>query len=157
MPATDDPFTTLADLLSPSTTVPLTESMSPKTVDHLLNYLPASLLLLAQDKNVPASGDVNVAAAQNAHQVLTFAQKKSILQQVLRSPHFSQSLSSLTTALRDGGLPTISEALNVKVEHGGFMRHGGVPLGGGQAVQAFVQGMRKQAEEAETGRNMDIA
>ena len=70
------------------------------------------------------------------------AQKKEILTKILRSPQFTQSLASLTVAIRDGGLPSISEALKIPVENGGFMRRGGVPLGGGDAVEAFLQGVR---------------
>src|SRR5206468_9208117 len=64
-----------------------------------------------------------------------------------RSPQFSQSLSSLTIALRDGGLPSLSEALNVPVRNGGFMRRGGVPLGGGDAVEAFLDGVKEFVEK----------
>ena len=76
-------------------------------------------------------------------QNITLEQKKDILRRVLRSPQFSQSLASLTIALRDGGLPSISEALRIPVRHGGFMRRGGgVPLGGGEAVEAFLDGVK---------------
>jgi len=50
-------------------------------------------------------------------------------------------------AIRDGGLPSISDALGVKVQNGGFVRGGGVPLGGGEAVEAFVEGVKKSIEE----------
>lgn len=80
-------------------------------------------------------------------QSLTLDQKKDIVRRVLRSPQFAQSLGSLTIALRDGGLPSISEALHIKVGNGGFMRRGGMPLGGGSAVQAFLEGVKRQVEE----------
>ena len=50
-------------------------------------------------------------------------------------------------ALRDGGLPSVSDALKIKVENGGFMRRGGMPLGGGEAVEAFLNGVRATVEE----------
>jgi 26S proteasome regulatory subunit N13 len=138
-------FTTLADLLSPSSTIPMIESADDDKVDSLLNFLPPSLLLLAQNiDDIPAS-DIN---AETAHAVLLsldLDQKKDILRRVLRSPQFTQSLGSLTVALRDGGLPSISEALQIPVENGGFVRRGGVPLGGGVAVEAFLEGIRRQA------------
>lgn len=84
-------------------------------------------------------------------QALTLEQKRDILRRVLRSPQFTQSLGSLTVALRDGGLPSISDALNIKVENGGFMRRGGVPLGGGDAVRAFLEGVKRHVEEKEHG------
>lgn len=74
-------------------------------------------------------------------------QKKDILKRTLRSPQFHQSLGSLTVALRDGGLPMIGEALGLKVENGGLIRGGNMPLEGGDAVEAFVQGVRKTVEE----------
>ncbi|KAF2207502.1 hypothetical protein CERZMDRAFT_2928, partial [Cercospora zeae-maydis SCOH1-5] len=74
-------------------------------------------------------------------------QKKEILNKVLRSPQLQQSLGSLTVALRDGGLPMISEALRIKVENGGNIKGGSMPLGGSAAVEAFVNGVKKTAEE----------
>lgn len=81
-------------------------------------------------------------------QTLTLEQKRDILRRVLRSPQFTQSLGSLTVALRDGGLPSISDALKIPVANNGFMRHGGVPLGGGDAVRAFLEGVKRHVEEA---------
>ena len=57
-------------------------------------------------------------------------------------------------ALRDGGLPSVSEALHIKVKNGGFTRHGGQPLGGGEAVAAFVEGVKNTVKE-EDERNKD--
>jgi len=74
-------------------------------------------------------------------------QKKTILKRVLRSPQFHQSLGSLTMAIRDGGLPSISEALGVKLQNGGMVRGGSVPLGGGEAVEAFVEGVKNSVED----------
>ena len=50
-------------------------------------------------------------------------------------------------AIRDGGLPSIAEALGVKLEHGGLVRGGSVPLGGGDAVEAFIEGVKKTVEK----------
>lgn len=141
----DRTFTTLQDLLPPSSTLPYIESADTETVDNLLNFLPSSLLLLAQD-----IGDVSNAEPELAEaikQSLDLSQKKDILRRVLHSPQFSQSLASLTVALREGGLPSISEALEIPVENGGFMRRGGVPLGDGDAVDAFLSGVRDHVKE----------
>ena len=80
-------------------------------------------------------------------QALSMGQKREILRKVLRSPQFSQSLGSLTAAIRDGGLPSISDALKVPVENGGFLRRGGVPIGGGDAVEAFLKGVKVAVEK----------
>lgn len=144
-------YTTLADLLSPSSTIPMIESADDDQVDNLLNFLPPALLLLAQNiDDIPAS-DINAETAQAVLLSLDLEQKRDILRRVLRSPQFTQSLGSLTVAIRDGGLPSISEALKVPVENGGFVRRGGVPLGGGVAVEAFVEGIRKQVTEKPSG------
>ncbi|KAJ5677183.1 uncharacterized protein N7477_002816 [Penicillium maclennaniae] len=38
-------------------------------------------------------------------------------------------------------------ALQIPVANGGFMRRGGVPLGGGDAVEAFLEGVRQHVKE----------
>jgi hypothetical protein len=50
-------------------------------------------------------------------------------------------------ALRDGGLPGVADALGIRVENGGYMQGGGMPLGGGQAVKAFVDGVKRTVQE----------
>ncbi|OAX84508.1 hypothetical protein ACJ72_01124 [Emergomyces africanus] len=151
--AAEDPFTTLSELFPPSSTLPLIESADAQTVDHLLSFLPTSLLFLAQTNvdEIPSNIEPGSEPAKAAMQALTLEQKRDILRRVLRSPQFMQSLGSLTVALRDGGLPSISDALNIKVENGGFMRRGGVPLGGGDAVRAFLEGVKRHAEANEQG------
>jgi 26S proteasome regulatory subunit N13 len=144
-------FTTLADLLSPSSTLPLVESAEAQTVDRLLGFLPPSLLFLAQKTDDIIVTDTSPEAVQAAMNALSLQQKKDILQRVLRSPQFTQSLGSLTVALRDGGLPSISEALDIKLENGGFMRRGGVPLGGGDAVEAFLEGVKRHVGDKQSG------
>ncbi|ROW11530.1 hypothetical protein VMCG_01345 [Cytospora schulzeri] len=141
----------LSDLLETSTTVPMLKSADENYIDNLLSYLPPVVLVLAQ-QGVDSSGDSidnepSSDSAAAAIATMNLAQKKSLLEKVLRSPQFHQSLASLTMALRDGGLPSISEALGVKVENGGFMRGGSMPLGGGDAVEAFVEGVKKSVQE----------
>ena len=151
--AAQNQFTTLIDLLPPSSTLPLVELGDLNTIDHLIGFLPPSLLLLAQDIDDIPGADTRFDTAQAAMHTLDLERKRDILRRVLRSPQFTQSLGSLTVALRDGGLPSISEALKIKVENGGFMRRGGVPLGGGDAVEAFLEGVKRHVEEKQSGED----
>lgn len=145
----------LSDLLEAPTTVPMVRSAEESYVDSLLYFLPPSVLVLAQQGEGPASGDDDSSSgaepgadsAAAAIAAMSLGQKKALLEKVLRSPQFHQSLTSLTMALRDGGLPSIAEALGVKVENGGYMRGGSMPLGGGDAVEAFVEGVKKSVQE----------
>lgn len=141
----------LSDLLETSATVPMIAAAEESYIDTLLNFLPPVVLVLAQ-QGASSSGDSidkdpSSESATAAIQAMSLAQKKSLLEKVLRSPQFNQSLESLTMAIRDGGLPSISEALGVKIENGGRVRGGNVPLGGGEAVEAFVEGMKKSVLE----------
>jgi len=142
-------YTTLPDLLSASTTIPVVDALPREEVDSLLSYLPPTVLLVAQESASQIDGLVEPTGATTraAIDAMSLDQKKSILQRVLRSPQFHQSLGSLTMALRDGGLPSIAEALAVKLQNGGMVRGGSVPLGGGDAVEAFVEGVKKHVEE----------
>jgi 26S proteasome regulatory subunit N13 len=142
-------YTTLPDLLPTSITVPIVDTASPEEIDNLLNYLPPTILLLAQEGAASIDGMVepNAASAAAALEALSLGQKKSILKRVLRSPQFHQSLGSLTMAIRDGGLPSIADALGVKLKNGGLVRGGSVPLGGGDAVEAFVEGVKRTVEK----------
>jgi 26S proteasome regulatory subunit N13 len=88
----------------------------------------------------------NAGTAAAALEALSLDQKKAILKKVLRSPQFHQSLASLTVALRDGGLPSVADALGIKVANGGLVKGGSVPLGGGEAVEAFVEGVIQTVE-----------
>lgn len=130
-------FTTLQDLLTTSVTVPWIDSASEKTIDEVMQYLPPNLSALSSQDEGQTS------------QTLTFSQKKDLVRRVLRSPQFTQSLASLTFALRDGGLPSIGEALNVPLPNGGYMRRGGVPLGGGEAVEVFLNGVKDLVKDDE--------
>ena len=135
-------FTTLPELLPPATTIPIIDSGNEALVDNLLSHLPPQLLLLNQEVDDLSSVDPNGETAKAAMEALSMGQKREILRKVLRSPQFTQSLGSLTHAIRDGGLPSISEALGIPVENGGFLKRGGVPVGGGEAVEAFVKGVK---------------
>lgn len=142
-------YTTLPDLLPTSITVPSIDSATTAQLNNLLNYLPPTVLLLAQESATAIDGMVepNSETAGAALEALSLDQKKALLKRVLRSPQFHQSLGSLTMAIRDGGLPSIADALGVKLQHGGLVRGGSVPLGGGDAVEAFIEGMKKTVEE----------
>ncbi|KAL2447945.1 hypothetical protein ABEF95_013133 [Exophiala dermatitidis] len=148
-------FTTLADLLTPAATIPWIDSADAKLVDGLLQYLPPALVTLAQEADDMSALNTDHASIEAAEQALSLDQKKDILRRVLRSPQFSQSLASLTIALRDGGLPSISEALDIPVRHGGYMRRGGVPLGGGEAVEVFLQGVKDKVTKEKDNEGGD--
>jgi 26S proteasome regulatory subunit N13 len=148
-------FTTLTDLLTPASTIPYIDTADNATVDRLLQYLPPALVTLAQEADDLSTLNTEHASIEAAEQALSLDQKKDILRRVLRSPQFSQSLSSLTIALRDGGLPSISEALNIPVRNGGYMRRGGVPLGGGEAVEVFVEGVKDAVKKEKDGDGED--
>lgn len=46
----------------------------------------------------------------------------------------------------------IGEALGLKVKNGGVIRGGSMPLGGGEAVEGFVEGVKKTVEEEEDAK-----
>lgn len=142
-------YTTLPDLLPTAITVPMIDTTSPEQIDNLLSYLPPTLLLLAQEGASSIDGMVepNAATATAAMEALSIGQKKALLKRVLRSPQFHQSLGSLTMAIRDGGLPSIAGALGLTLQYGGLVRGGSVPLGGGDAVEAFIEGVKKKVEK----------
>ncbi|KAL4766255.1 uncharacterized protein BDW70DRAFT_1906 [Aspergillus foveolatus] len=151
----EQPFTTLQDLLSPSTTLPFLDALNVEGVDNLLKFLPQELLILALQIEDQLAAQRRPETAQEVLNALNPSQKRNILRKVLRSPQFTQSLASLTVAIRDGGLPSISEALKIPVENGGFMRRGGVPLGGGDAMKAFIQGVRDYVKDSTQGNRME--
>lgn len=144
-------YPVLNDLLETSTTIPMIAAADEAYVDNLLSFLPPVVLVLAQ-QSASSSGDAidNEPSAEStaaALATMSFAQKKALVEKVLRSPQFHQSLASLSVALREGGLPSISEALRVKVQNGGLVRGGSMPLGGGEAIEAFVEGIKKDVQE----------
>ena len=147
----DLPYAHLSHLLTTSVTVPLADSAGAEQVDTLLSFLPPAVLVLAADptatldnKGEPQSGSVAPAMTS-----LSLEEKRNILKKVLRSPQFAQALSHLTSALRDGGLPGVADALGIKVENGGYLQQGGMPLGGGRAIKTFVDGVKKTVKDME--------
>jgi 26S proteasome regulatory subunit N13 len=152
----DKPFTTLPDLLNSSTTIPFINNATPEQVDNLCTFLPPEVFLLEQESSSTSTLDTptdpsgaSTIAAQGAIEALSTDQKKAIIKRIFHSPQLQQSLGSLTVALRDGGLPMIGDALGLDVEHGGSIRGGTMPLGGGEAVEAFVNGVKRTVEKSE--------
>lgn len=114
--------------------------------DLLINHVPQTMLLLEDDDSMDEQMDPETVTA--IVESLTLEQKRDIVRGVLRSPQFYQSLAGLTSALRDGGLPSISDALGVEVENGGYLRSGGgMPIGGAQAIKTFVEAVKKSVEK----------
>ncbi|CAD6447198.1 2003117c-71d7-4dd3-919a-b02eb25c21c0 [Sclerotinia trifoliorum] len=141
-------YTTLPDLLPNAVTIPSIDAATLAQVDNLLSYLPPTILQLAQESASSLElAEPTSQTAAAAIEALSLDQKKSVLKRVVRSPQFHQSLGSLTMAIRDGGLPSIADALGVKLENNGLVKGGSVPLGGGDAVEAFVEGVRKSVEK----------
>ena len=140
-------YPTLPDLLPATTVISTFASADNEQLDRLLAHLPPTLILLAQDADEVSSANPDQETVQALLMSMSKEQKMSILRKVFRSPQFHQSLGSLTLALRDGGLPTIAEALRVKVANDGYAERSGVPLGGGEAVEAFVNGVRSSVED----------
>ncbi|KAL9090267.1 MAG: hypothetical protein Q9159_002072 [Coniocarpon cinnabarinum] len=132
--------TTLADLLPPSTTISAFSTAPISTVDRLLkDFLPPEILTLSPSSNTPTNADAAIAS-------LSEAEKRRTLEKVLRSPQFTQALGSITSAIRDGGLTSVSEALGVKLEGKGIVPGTGEVVNGGAAVEVFLEALRKMAE-----------
>ncbi|KAF9694682.1 hypothetical protein EKO04_007371 [Ascochyta lentis] len=144
-------FTTLLDLLWPTSTVPTIESASDELIDALCAQLPTTPFLLEAEVEDVDQIDPNSETAQMAMQTLDQDSKRDVLKRILRAPQLRAALGSLTEALRTGALPTVSQALNIDVEHGGYMRGGAMPLGGGDAVKAFLEGVKKTVENEKKG------
>ncbi|PNY21038.1 Proteasomal ubiquitin receptor ADRM1-B [Tolypocladium capitatum] len=144
----DLPFPYLNHLLTTSITIPMVDAATSEFADSLISFLPPAVVMLASgspdfDGNFePSAEDVEAAKAS-----LSLDDKRTLLKKVLRSPQFHQALGSLTMALRDGGLPGVADALGVKVENGGYLQDSGMPMGGGNAVKAFVEGVKKTVQE----------
>lgn len=146
----DLPYPGIHHLLPTSITIPMVEAASAELVDALVDSLPSAVILLAG--NSSATGEETEPKAESvaaAKASLSLDEKRHLLKKVLRSPQFHQSLGSLTMALRDGGLPGIADALGVKVENGGYLPEGRMPMGGGAAIRAFVDGIVEGALEEE--------
>jgi 26S proteasome regulatory subunit N13 len=140
----DKPYPFLTHLLPSSVTIPVIESAAEEYLDNLLGFLPSTVVALGYSSGFgDAEEEREEPSLEAAIRRLSLDQKRKLLTKVLRSPQFHQALGSLTMALRDGGLPSVAEALGIKVENGGYMRGGAVPLGGGEAVEAFVSGVKQ--------------
>lgn len=142
--------TTLPDLLSTTTTITMIDQADESFIDNLLaRELPSTLIALEMD---PEAGDAQELDQETADAVvmsLDFDKKKSLAKKVLRSPQFTQSLASLTGALRDGGLPNVSQALGVEVKNGGYTGPARqMPLEGGDAVEAFLEGVKDSVKKS---------
>ncbi|KAM0437778.1 hypothetical protein ACHAPT_002143 [Fusarium lateritium] len=144
----DKAYPYLNHLLPTSITVPMIDSATEEFADTLISFLPPTVVVLASgSSDIDGKSDPSAAAVEAAKASLSLDDKRSLLKKVLRSPQFNQALASLTMAIRDGGLPSIADALGVKVQDGGYLRGSGMPMGGGQAVEAFVDGVKKTVEE----------
>lgn len=139
----------LNDLLETSVTIPMLDAATDDYVDNLLSFLPATVLVMAQqgENSDAIAKEPTAESVEAAKQAMSSDQKRALIKKVLRSPQFSQSLASLTVALRDGGLPSIAEALGITLESGGLVRGGTVPLGGGDAIEAFVEGVKRTVQK----------
>ena len=155
--SSDDPFTTLLDLLSPPNTIPVIDKAPDEFIDALCSQLPTTLFLIEAEVDDVADIDPESDTAQAVLLSLSQEDKREVLKRVVTSPQMRQSLGSLTVALRDGGLPNVSSALKIDVENGGFMRGGGMPLGGGDAVKAFVEGVKRTVEKEKGKDDMDTS
>lgn len=135
------------DLLSPPNTIPVIDKASPELLDALCAHLPPIVLLIAQEVDNVTEIDPDSEEAKAAIASMDEEEKKDALKRVFTSPQFRASLGSLTVALREGGLPNVSSALDIDVENGGFIRGGAMPIGGGDAIKAFVEGVKKTVED----------
>jgi 26S proteasome regulatory subunit N13 len=95
--------------------------------------------------------DPNSETAHMAMQTLEHSEKVEVLKRILRAPQLRAALGSLTEALKTGALPTVAQGLKIDVENGGYMRGGAMPLGGGEAVKAFLEGVKKTVEKEKEG------
>ncbi|KAI6785643.1 26S proteasome regulatory subunit N13 [Emericellopsis cladophorae] len=144
----DKPYPHLSHLLPTFITVAMVDYIAandPARLDSFLSFLPPSVLVLSGPNPEASSGNDEPAAAEveKAKAAMSHNDKKALLKKVLRSPQFFQALGVLTQALRDGGLPGVADALGIRVENGGYLPNGTMPLGGGQAIEAFVEGVKK--------------
>lgn len=141
-------FTTLPELFNSQTTIPYLSNVSPAQLDRLCSHLPPSIFLLSQESTDSLSStEPTPEVGRAAIEALSAEQKREILGRVLRSPQLHQSLGSLNVALQDGGLPQIGEALQLDVEHGGIIKGGSMPVGGGQAVEHFLNGVKRTVQK----------
>lgn len=145
----DVPYPHLNHLLPTSTTVPMIDTASTEYLDSLLSFLPPAVITLAAHPSNDSKAEPGPAEVERAKASMSLENKRTLLKKVLRSPQFYQSLGTLTMALRDGGLPSVADALGIQVQNGGYVEQGTVPMGGGQAVEAFVEGVKKAAKDSQ--------
>ncbi|KAF4581106.1 26S proteasome complex ubiquitin receptor, subunit Rpn13 [Ophiocordyceps camponoti-floridani] len=144
----DIAYPNLDHLLPTSETVPMVGGASSEIIDVLLDLLPPAVVVLASgSSDFDGKPEPTAEAADAAKRSLSLDQKRDLLRKVVRSPQFHQGLGSLTMALRDGGLPGVADALGIAVEGRGYLGDGNVPMGGGQAVKAFVDGVKRNVRE----------
>ncbi|PFH59015.1 hypothetical protein XA68_12920 [Ophiocordyceps unilateralis] len=144
----DVPYPNLDHLLPTSETVPMADGASSEFVDALVDLLPPAVVVLASgSSDFGGKPEPTAEAVETAKRSLSLGEKRDLLKKVLRSPQFHQALGSLTMALRDGGLPGVADALGVRVENRGYLSDRNMPMGGGEAVKAFVEGVRKTVRE----------
>lgn len=137
----------LSHLLPTSITVPIVDTLSAEQVDSLLSFLPPAVIVLASDTvEYDGISDPTADQIKAANESLSLGKKQALLKKVLRSPQFHQALGTLTMALRDGGLPSIADALNIKVEKDGYLQPG-MPMGGNSAVKVFIDGVKKTVKD----------
>jgi 26S proteasome regulatory subunit N13 len=91
-----------------------------------------------------------------AMQTIDHEQKVEVLKKICRAPQLKGALVSLTEALRTGALPTVAQALGIDVEHGGYMRGGAMPLGGAEAMKAFLDGVKRTVEKEKKDEDEDM-
>ncbi|KAF1919726.1 proteasome complex subunit Rpn13 ubiquitin receptor-domain-containing protein [Ampelomyces quisqualis] len=142
-----EPFTTLLDLLWPSHTISTVDKASPELIDALCAQLPMTPFLLEAEVEDVDQIDPNSETAHMAMKTLDQSEKVEVLKRILRAPQLRAALGSLTEALKTGALPTVAQGLKIDVENGGYMRGGAMPLGGGEAVRAFLEGVKKTVEK----------
>ncbi|KAH7328666.1 proteasome complex subunit Rpn13 ubiquitin receptor-domain-containing protein [Stachybotrys elegans] len=141
----DVPYPFLNHLLPTSTTVSMVEAAPVEQLDTMMSFLPPAVIVLGSGESTDP--EPSAAAVEAAKASMSIDEKRTLLKKVLRSPQFYQALGGLTMALRDGGLPSIAEALGVRVDNGGLIPGGSMPLGGGEAIKAFVDGVKKTVRE----------
>jgi 26S proteasome regulatory subunit N13 len=142
-------FTTLPDLLSSSTTIPMIDAAEESFIDNLLmKELPPALIALEMDPDSSEVEELDQETLEAVVMSLEPEKKRDIVKRVLRSPQFAQSLMSLTGALRDGGVPNVSQALGIQVKNGGYTGPDRrVPLEGGEAMEAFLEGTKDSVKK----------
>lgn len=137
----------MLDLLWPSHTISTVDKASPELIDALCAQLPTTPFLLEAEVEDIDEIDPNSETAQTVVQSMDRSEKVEVLKRILRAPQLRAALGSLTEALKTGALPTVAQGLKIDVEHGGYMRGGAMPLGGGEAVKAFLEGVKKTVEK----------